>query len=186
MPDDGIVELDGLLVTSPLRTAFDLARRSDIAEAVVAFDALWRAGLVTPEELLGYASEHHRWRGVRQVPRVVKLADRRAENPMESRLRMRLVLGGLPRPQVQLVVELDGHVVARLDLAYEDVLLDVEYDGRGHWEDAAVRRRDGERNHVLVGLGWSTLAFGAQDVFRRGTYICQRVGAVLRRIHTTP
>lgn len=179
--DDDVVEIGGLLVTSPLRTAFDLARRSDLAEGVVALDALWRAGLVTPDGLLAYAETKPRWRGVRQVARVAKLADARAENAMESRLRMRLVLGGLPKPEVQLSVRVDGHEIARLDLAYEHVLLDVEFDGRDHWLASEWHRRDGRRNHDLVSLGWVTLAFGSADVYRRPAYICHKVGLLLRR-----
>lgn len=182
VPDDDVVEVGGVRVTSPLRTAFDLARWPDLAEGVVAVDAMWRAGLVEPEALAAYAAEHRGWRGVRQVPRVVDLADRRSEGPMESRLRMVLVVrGGLPRPQVQLEIVVDGHVVARLDLAYEECLLDVEFDGSGHRTSEPVWARDRRRNHDLVGLGWSTLAFDADDVYRRPAYVCGQVARFLRR-----
>src|SRR5207253_1278639 len=47
-----IVRRRGVLVTSALRTAYDLARGPDIVEAVVAVDAFWHRHRITPSELL--------------------------------------------------------------------------------------------------------------------------------------
>src|SRR4051794_23956615 len=44
LPDDDVMTLDGRLVTTPLRTAFDLARLRPRVEAVVALDALLHNG----------------------------------------------------------------------------------------------------------------------------------------------
>lgn len=178
--EEDVVEVGGVAVTSPVRTAFDLARRPSITEVVVAVDALCRAQLVTLDELAAYAADHPGWRGVRQIPRAIDLADARAENPMETRLRMCIVLGGLPRPEVQLEVVEDGHVIARLDLAYEEALLDLEYDGRGHRVVPSVIARDVRRQRDLAMRGWTTTVFDAGDVFHRQRYICACVAKLLR------
>lgn len=149
----------GMPVTSPLRTAWDLARELELVEAVVAVDSLATRGGFAPEELLARAAAQPGARGCRRLPRAVELADPRAESPMESRLRVNLVLGGLPPPQVQWTLVHDREPVARFDLAYPEVRLAVEYDGRGH-DDLLDRRRD-----IRTGrLGWYTARFTAADL----------------------
>lgn len=91
----------GCRVTTPLRTAWDLARRLDPTSAVVALDALARCGGFVPAELLARRDRRPGARGCRDLDAVVALADPRAESPMETRLRLLLVLGGLPAPHVQ-------------------------------------------------------------------------------------
>jgi very-short-patch-repair endonuclease len=103
-------------------------------------------------------------RGCRRLDKVVDLCDRRAESPMETRLRLTLVRGGLPRPEVQYrVLDEYGFPLARLDLAYPLARLAIEYDGAGHLD----RRRwasDRARDATLAGEGWQTLRFGPDDI----------------------
>jgi hypothetical protein len=91
----------GCELTTPLRTARDLARRLPRVEAVVALDALARAGSFAPAELLARRAVERGARGCRRLGEVVALSDARAESPMETRLRLGLVDAGLPRPEVQ-------------------------------------------------------------------------------------
>jgi hypothetical protein len=163
-----IVQRRGVLVTSALRTAYDLARQPDIVEAVVAVDAFWHRHRIKPDELLAYAAAHPGLRGVRQIVRVVELADPGAESPMESRLRMVLVLEcGLPRPQTQLVViDQWGRVIARLDMGYPLLRMGAEYDGRVHATDRA-RAKDLRRHNLLLGEHWHNLRYSADAFYNR-------------------
>jgi very-short-patch-repair endonuclease len=145
----------GCLVTSPERTAWDLARRLGLVEAVVAVDALGH-GRFDPEALLGRRVREPGARGCRRLDRVVELADPRAESPMETRLRLLIVLAGLPRPEVQYPLPEAG---VRFDLAYPEPKLAIEYDGGDH-DDLLDRRRD-----VRTGrLGWYTARFTKHDL----------------------
>ena len=63
--------LNGLPVTTPLRTLVDLVRLRPRIEAVVALDAMLHRGLLDPDELLAYASRHPGWRGILSVPKIV-------------------------------------------------------------------------------------------------------------------
>jgi len=83
-----IVVLNGLRVTSPVRTAFDLARQLDLVGAVVAVDALLTLGCVAIGDVAGYAAGRHSWFGARRVHQVLTLAVPGAESPMETRLRL--------------------------------------------------------------------------------------------------
>lgn len=84
----------GLLMTTPQRTAWDLARRLSLVDAVVAVDALARANGFQPADLLTRRQLEPGARGCRRLDRVVALADPRAESPPETRLRVGLVLAG--------------------------------------------------------------------------------------------
>lgn len=173
LPDDDVTVIDGVLVTTALRTSFDLARRPDLVEGVVAVDALAHANLVQLEELRDYAAEHHGWRGVRQAPRVVDLSEPRTESPMETRIRVTVVLAGLPRPEVQLDVYDDwGIHCGRLDLGYRGARTGIEYDGQQHRErwEADIRRQNRLRE-----VGWTLLRYTAQDYYRRQRLMLQQI-----------
>ena len=176
LPPEDIVVRAGVPVTRPLRTAFDLARRPDRVEAVVAVDAFWHKGLITSDRLLDYAAAHPGWRGVRRVPAVVALADRWVESPMESRLRMLLTLtAGLPRLETQIrVYRTDGSTAARIDMGWRALRLGVEFDGQIHGE-ARVRVRDHRRHNELQGLHWHTLRYTGDDYYLRPEVIIDEV-----------
>ncbi len=151
----------GCRVTTPLRTAWDLGRRLRLVEAVVAVDALARLGRFAPAALLHGPPGA---RGCRSLRRAVELADPRAESAMETRLRLVLVLAGLPTPVSQYVVrDAAGVILARLDLAYPDAKLALEYDGSDHF-DAERSRRDRRRDLAIADLGWDTMRFTHDDL----------------------
>ena len=77
---------------------------------------------------------------------------------METRLRLALVLAGLPKPEVQ--VSLPG-VHARADLYYPAAGLVIEYDGATHRESLGA---DNRRQNRLVNAGYRVLRFTATDV----------------------
>jgi Protein of unknown function (DUF559) len=159
-----LIEIDGCAATTPLRTAWDLARWRPLVEAVVAVDALARRCAFDPAELLAMRAERPGAKGCRRLDRVVALADPRAESPMESRLRVGLVRAGLPPPQVQYeVCDEYGFTLARVDLAYPGAKLAIEYDGEVHFSRRA-RERDLRRDGRLAGRGWLTLRLVADDV----------------------
>jgi hypothetical protein len=97
---EDVVMADGLCVTHPVRTAFELLRSSPLVEAVASVDAMLTAGLTTVDELADYVRQRPRWRGVPHARRVLELVVPGAESPMESRLRLIWIRGGLPRPLV--------------------------------------------------------------------------------------
>jgi len=154
----------GCRVTTAARTAWDLARRLPLVEAVVATDALARLGPFAPADLLARRLAEPGARGSQRLPEVVGLCDHRAESPMETRLRLALVRGGLPRPEVQFPVrDAHGFTLARVDLAYPPARLAIEYDGAWHLD----RRRwslDRERDITLAAEGWQTLRFGPDAI----------------------
>ncbi|ASW53647.1 DUF559 domain-containing protein [Plantactinospora sp. KBS50] len=161
-----VVRFAGLPVTSAARTAFDLGRRGPRADAVVAVDALLRRRVVRPAALNRYALARPGWRGARLLREVLPLAEPLAESPMETRLRLLLVDAGLPQPVAQYEVR-DGlsRWLARVDLAYPELRIAIEYEGDHHRERAHFQR-DVSRLNRLRAAGWVVLRFTADDVLR--------------------
>lgn len=177
---DEIQELDGLPVTTPLRTAFDLARRLDHVEAVVAMDALARIGRFVPEAVLAHRAEGGSVRGLRRIPGVVAEADRRAESAMETRTRLVLVAHGVPTPELQYeVIDTDGVLLGRLDIAWPEFRVAVEYQGDHHRVDPRQYAADLRRSADLAAAGWLIIPVRAADVFRRPDVLAERVLSAL-------
>jgi hypothetical protein len=162
--ESDIATVRGCRVTTPLCTSWDLGRRLPLVEAVVALDALAHGGAFDPAELLVRRTERPGARGSRGLDAAVALADPRAESPMETRLRLAIVQAGLPRPEVQYrVMDDDGYPLTRVDLAYPDVRLALEYDGEHHF-DRRQGERDRRRDSLLAGCGWETMRLTSNDM----------------------
>ncbi len=81
---------------------------------------------------------------------------------METRLRLLLVLAGLPRPHAQVSLHDDaGRFVGRSDLYYPVQRLAIEYDGSTHRESLTA---DNRRQNRLINAGYRLLRFSAADV----------------------
>jgi hypothetical protein len=132
-----VVNAGGLPATSILRTVRDLCLRLQLVEAVVIADMALHLRRSTVATLSQWAGKSSGSQGVRRLRKVLEFVEPAAESPMETRLRMLLVLGGLPRPEAQVTIR-DGlrRTVGRLDLYYKDQRLGLEYDGGQHRENA--------------------------------------------------
>jgi hypothetical protein len=161
LPPDEIGRQWQSRLTTPLRTAFDLARRDPLPDAVAAVDALARAWRFGRDELSALAARHPGVRGLVQVRRAIALMDPRAESLPETRLRVGLVLRGVPPPVPQFPVRLPNGRTARLDLAWPRPRpgrrpVALEYDGAEH--RTTVRHGlDVDRDFGLDDLAWDVV-----------------------------
>ena len=161
-----VVEVDGVRVTSPVRTTFELLRRGPMVEAVVAADAMLHSGLLSVSDLQAYIAQRPRWKGVPAVRRALALANAAAESPMETRLRLIFVLAGFSQLQVNvpLYERSTALLLGRPDLLDEEAGLIIEYDGSGH-RQADRHRSDNAREHGLERAGLIVVRFDGHDVF---------------------
>lgn len=174
---------EGVLTTGPNRTAVDLARTYRHADVLAVLDAALRTDLVTTESLLREAGAHAGLRGIVGVRAMIDVADGRAESPQESRLRWIAVAAGLPPPSLQVeVVTRVGRY--RLDMAYEELKVGIEYDGEGHAGRPAMRR-DRTRHNALDEHGWRMLYFTDIDVDDHPQRTADRLAA-LHRVRAKP
>ena len=165
--DADLTTIDGIPVTTPPRTWFDLAGSLPLADLVAVCDALLfharpmcaRSDL---EELIR-ANPHSP--GVVRAREALALASDRAESPQESRLRVVLHLAGLPEPEVNAVIcDAHGRRVARVDLFYPQFGVVVEYEGLHHATDPVQWRRDISRIAELQSLGYVVVRVHQDDL----------------------
>jgi hypothetical protein len=162
--------VEGLTVTAPIRTAWDIGRLVHRDLAIGAIDALLRMGDFSLDELLDGVERFRKQRGVVQLRALAPLADPRSQSTSESALRLRWRdLPSLPPPEPQVpIVDDHGREVFYLDLGVRDLRFAVEYDGEEfHSSDEDVdhdrqRRRWIEENH-----GWIIKVVRKENVFGR-------------------
>ncbi|GAB4595143.1 hypothetical protein [Mycobacterium avium] len=160
---DEITRVAGLPVTTPARTAFDLARQRPRGEAVARLDALMRATPFSTEEVLMLAERRPRARGLRKLRAALPLVDPGAASPKESWLRLLLIDAGIPVPATQIPVQQNWRLIAVLDMGWEDYLVAAEYDGDHHRTNRRQYARDQARLRTLQELGWIVVRVIAED-----------------------
>ena len=145
-------------VTTPARTAFDIARRQPLLVAVPRIDALLRVSGCSVLDAEAVMSRNPGLRGVCNAAKALALADAGAESPPESLTRILAMAAGMPRPVTQIVVrDDDGYAVYRLDMGWPHCKVAIEYDGAQHWTDPRQRARDIERLEFLAAQGWTII-----------------------------
>ncbi|WP_448617856.1 endonuclease domain-containing protein [Geodermatophilus sp. URMC 65] len=177
LPADDVTRTLGVPVTNPLRTAPDLTRTLPPVDAVVALDALVQTGLVGLADVRS-AAVAATGRGCRRVREAAARADGLAESPQETRLRLVLLASTLPPPVAQHTVrDINGRFVARVDFAWPEQRLAVEYEGAWHGQPQNVVR-DRTRLDRLTAAGWRVVFVTAADVHRPAQLLA-RIAAAL-------
>lgn len=156
-PDD-IIELYGVKVTSPLRTALDLACRLRRYDAIAALDAFMRRYGLTTAQMWSELKRYRRRRGVVQARELVLKASPIAESPRESWVRLAIADSNLPMPVPQYWVQEHGVDVYRVDFAYPKARVAIEYDGEAYHDlTDDQRERDATRRAWLRDRGWTVI-----------------------------
>jgi hypothetical protein len=157
--DDEVRTLHGLPVTTLQRTAFDLARRGTVGQAVARIDSLANATRFATKDVLELMQRHPGLSGVRRVPKVLDLVDAGAQSPKETWLRLLLIEAGFPRPRTQIPVLSAGGIRVRyyLDMGWEDMMIAVEYDGEHHRTSRDTYTNDLTRSDYIRDLGWQVI-----------------------------
>jgi hypothetical protein len=165
LPATDITVVGDVRCTSPLRTAFDLARRAHSkTAAVVAIDTLLECALIDRDELRAYVDAHRGWRGVPRARAAVALSTYGVRSPGESRLRMGWLAAGLPPVLVNpLVFSVDGYLIGIPDLLSVESSTVVEYDGEDHL-DPEHQELDRRRDARFAIHGLSTVRVTRDDM----------------------
>ncbi len=162
---DEITVVDGMAVTTPARTALDLARRHPTGVAVAAIDALAQAAELKMADVELLVERYRRRHGMTAAKVALPLVDFGAQSPKETWLRLLLIRAGFPRPQTQIVVRNEwGWVEAYLDMGWEDIKVAVEYDGDQHRSSRYQYVKDIRRLEMLEQrYGWIVVRVVAED-----------------------
>ncbi|MEQ6899615.1 DUF559 domain-containing protein [Nocardioides sp. YIM 152588] len=162
LPSD-VVDVFGVLTTTPLRTALDLGCHLRRREAYAAMCALARLHGLHAHHLVTELPRFRGRRGVIQCRALAPLVDPRIESAREAWTLLAIADAGLPRPLPQYWVEIDGAQVYRLDLAYVRAKVAIEYDGKEAHASPAQRQRDQDRREHLAELGWTVVVIRLGD-----------------------
>jgi hypothetical protein len=161
--DDEITEINGLPVTVPARTAFDLGRYRKRYDAIGRLDALMRAAPYSIDEVSTLIARYGPVRGVRQLRELVPLVDDGAASPKESWLRLMLIDNGFPIPETQIGLWNGDEPFAYLDMGWRELRLAVEYDGEQHRTSRVQYVKDQRRLPEIERRGWEVIRVIAED-----------------------
>lgn len=188
VPACDLTSSNGLSLTSPLRTLLDCGRFGDHVSAVALMESAIRARLVCPADILERFDLLRRAPGIARARLALERADTLSESPLETALRLVLLDGGLPRPELQVAFSHEGRR-GRIDLAYRAVDLRgaggryvglaIEADGRTFHDDADAIHLDRTRQTALEEAGWLVRRFTDRHVRRRPAYVVTTVSRAL-------
>jgi len=188
MTSDDIDVVDAIPVTTIERTIFDLARRNTYSGVDILIDSALRRGLTTLARL-DAACERLATRGRPGAERFRTVVGGRIdeagipESPPERLLARDLVAQGLPQPTMQFEVRTpDGRFVARVDLAYPEERLAIEYDSFEHHTGRFALVRDSDRRNRLLAVGWTTLTATNADVRNQSSTLAEHVRQIRTRL----
>jgi hypothetical protein len=163
LADDEIWDIGGVKVTSPARTACDLACRRGRRQALAVLDAFMRCCGISQDDYRIMARRFRGRRGCVQLRELVEHADGQVESLRESWARMEIIDAGLPVPKLQVWVRLPGVGRRRLDMGYPGRKVGVEYDGDEHHSEGADVEADRERRQAFEDNGWHVIVVRSED-----------------------
>lgn len=159
-----VVEVHGLKVTSPVRTAMDLGCNLRRREAFAAMTMLARLHGFTALDLARELPRFRGRRGVIQCRQLIPLVDPRIESAREAWVAVEIHDEGLPPPEPQWWIVIDGVPTYRLDFAYVHARVCVEYDGDDfHDQNDEQREADHTRRAWLRDHGWTVIVVKRGD-----------------------
>jgi hypothetical protein len=167
-PRDVVLSQDDVRITSPRRTAWEIATLEPLMTAVALLDGLLFAGssrddgLTEADLIAEVLGRRGQWRSTRAA-KLLPLVDGRAMSPPESRVRVACHLAGLPHPEPQFEVSVSGVFLGQVDLAWPEAKLIVEYEGAYHFDELQIVSDDA-RYEALVAAGWRVIRLSSIDL----------------------
>lgn len=181
-----ITMVDNVPVSTVARTLLDLGAVRGRLTVELAVESALHREMVTVHELeealrrLG-----RRGRNGAGILRTILAARephaRANESPMETRVVQVLRSHGLPEPQRQFVIRHGGRFVARVDLAYPQWRIAIEYESYEWHLGADAIVRDSQRRNEIAAARWTPLAATAVDVRAGGARLAAAVRAIAHR-----
>jgi very-short-patch-repair endonuclease len=179
LPERHSRRFEGIPVTSPARTIFDLAGVLHPGRAERALDNALARRLTTVRDLQQVTDALARSGRAGSAVMRRLLADRQAgyvppESNMEARFESIVAAAGLPVPLRQRDVGGDRWI-GRVDYLDRDRKLIVEIDSDVHHSTLTDQAADAERDAALAGAGYDILRLKEQEVWHRPEEVIRRL-----------
>jgi hypothetical protein len=174
--------IDGIPVTTIEQTLLGLAAVAGANVAEMALDRALLHELTTRAELDRFlrAKGARGRNGIGVLRTLLREHDPLAgisESAMETRLKQLFRRHGLPTPRFQYVIRHEGQFVARVDGAYPELRIAIEYDSYEFHTGKHAIVRDNDRRNALKDIHWDLITFTAADLAHDG-------GRALRALRT--
>ncbi|MGZ8734612.1 MAG: type IV toxin-antitoxin system AbiEi family antitoxin domain-containing protein [Acidimicrobiia bacterium] len=159
--------VDGIPVTKPELTLLGIAAVCSPSVLEIALDRAESVGLVTPTSVRGLVKRMAR-PGRPGIRALRSLLDSRSPeggipaSERETMLRQGLRAHGLPEPVIQHEIQHGGVFIGRVDAAYPEARIAIEYDSYDFHGGRLALVKDSERRTKLLAAGWHP--FTATDV----------------------
>jgi len=179
---EDLVVVDAIPCTTVARTLLDLGAVLRPAQVEYALDDALRRGLVTMDDLRALlrrvGARGRNGAGVLRDLVETRAPGSSAESAAERKMVRQLVQNGLPRPVLQFEVRDAGAFVARVDAAYPQWRIVVEYESYAHHVGRVALVRDNRRRNQVTRVGWHYLGVTAADLAEG----CVSVSATIRAL----
>jgi len=191
LTDDDRTVVDGVPVTSVEATLLGIAAVCSPSVLEMAFDAAERRDLVTLGSVEG-AVARLGGRGCPGSAALRALLDRRdprrapPESEMETLLLQVMRRHGLPEPVVQYEVRHAGVFVARVDAAYPDPKIAIEYESYEHHSGRRARDRDRARRLRIQVAGFEVIEVGHAELSAGGRTFAAAISNMRQRAVPQP
>jgi hypothetical protein len=184
--DADVAIVDDIRVASPELTVMQLgAVRSPLVVEMALDRALFRelVTLASVRELVDRLGARGR-NGVGVLRAILDRrspGDRTPESPKETQLLRLLLANGLPRPVAQFEVCHHGRFVARVDFAYPDQRIAIEYDSYEFHTGTVAHEHDAVRRRALLGADWRVIPVTNADLKSGCFAVAAELARELRR-----
>ena len=171
-----VVERHGLEVMSPTRLVLEVTTVADLESSLIVANHFLHCGATTKDALRKRYALMEYWPNTLRTDLVLRLADHRLESVGETRSFVLFFNHGLPAPEPQYaIVDTTGRVIARVDFAWPDLGVFLEFDGKVKYEkllrpgqrasDVVVAEK--EREQLICRLtGWRCIRITWTDLAR--------------------
>lgn len=177
--DPVVRRVQGVPVSDLAVLFVELASELNLVDLVVAGDWMMRRKSMTRARL-GAAVDVATGRVASRAREALSYVRPDVDSPMETRLRMLLVLAGVPEPEINLKIrDGDGELLRRYDLSWPQVRVIVEYNGKVHDTDRATRNKDIARSDAIADERWRMLVVVSDGIYVDPQGTIDRVWKVL-------
>lgn len=189
-PGDVVVR-NGVPLMSATRVALEVTTVLDVEASLGAVSHLLHHGFTTRQQLADRHALMESWPNTLTTDLVLRLADPRLESLGEARTLYLLFRNGIPLPELQHEVRDagTGRVVARLDFAWPDLGIWVEFDGKVKYEKllstgeraSDVVLREKRREALIERLtGWKCIRLTWSDLESPADFLAELRRAIER------
>lgn len=181
-----VTAVNGIPITTPALTLLHLAALVSLSELERAVENALRRHLTTLAELDDLLRRYARRGrpGIRNLRMLVRARMDTQAKPTDSSPEVSMLQlirrHGLPEPVRQFQVMHQGRKIGRVDLAYPDARIAIEYDSDEFHTGRVASEHDSRRRHTMIAAGWLPITAIKTDLRAGADLFCTALNAALR------